>query len=432
MLRQIVIEKIIVLEPLHGKPWSIPCRFVETFEHIHLAVGMACKGTAASRFIDNKHYQLDESATDAAVSEEDILQHIDQCRVFEITITFSRLEVSANVCPRCETSHDDGKQKNDNGWITCHHCQTKFNAYSSGPVQGKIEDVDEETRETAQAFNRARSGDSSSQPETVSQESVARRLGDDVPEVHESMDERNVQPSTKDHEDDKVDIDDDLWVSDAKMAKLFRRIKFEIESEARSSVTTPSQSCLQQPRDGCEGNQPDHLPVDLNPTLSATTSANNPISQRSSPPVLKNLSLNRRKQTTGTSKAWMRKLGITGQDYHHPFTGQDDDIIILVMGPTGVGKSTFINKYIGNGAAAVGHQLQSCTRDVTWYLAAVPPTLAQNPRLEHRRLIMVDTPGFDDTFSDDSEILKRISVWLAQSYNERGFVSGIIYMSDIS
>lgn len=32
-----------------------------------------------------------------------------------------------------------------------------------------------------------------------------------------------------------------------------------------------------------------------------------------------------------------------------------------------------------------------------------------------RRLIVVDTPGFDDTFVDDSEILRRISLWLAHS-----------------
>jgi hypothetical protein len=32
MLRQVVIEEIVVLEPLHGKPWSIPRRFVETFQ----------------------------------------------------------------------------------------------------------------------------------------------------------------------------------------------------------------------------------------------------------------------------------------------------------------------------------------------------------------------------------------------------------------
>ncbi|KAH6905930.1 hypothetical protein BKA70DRAFT_1430362 [Coprinopsis sp. MPI-PUGE-AT-0042] len=406
MLRQIVIEKIIVLEPLHGKPWSIPCRFVETFEHIHLAVGMACKGTAASRFIDNKQYQLDESATDAAVSEEDIAQHFGQSRLH------------------------DGKQKNDRGWITCHHCRTKFNAYSSGPVEAKIEEVDEESRETTQAFSEVRSGASSSQPETVSQESVARR-GDYVPEVHESMDERNVQPPTEDREDDEIDIDDDFWVSDAKMAKLFRRIKFEVESEARSSLTTPGRSCLQQPRDGCKDNQLDHLPINLNPTLSATTSTNNPISQCSSPPVLEDLSLTRRKQTAGTSKAWMRNLGITGQEFNHPFTGQDGDIRIVVLGPTRVGKSTFIKEYTKNNEVIVGHELQSATRDVTCYLAAVPPTLAQNPSLKNRRLITVDTPGSGGTFADDSEILKRISVWLAQSYNKQGYISGIICKSDI-
>jgi hypothetical protein len=136
MLRQIVIDEITILEPLHGKPWSIPCRFVESFEvgpaHssiqssnnaegslkvIHLAVRRACEGTAASRFIDYRKYQLDESTTDAIVSEGDIVQRLGQCRVFEITIKFSRLELSANVCPRCETIHDDMNQKNDNGWL---------------------------------------------------------------------------------------------------------------------------------------------------------------------------------------------------------------------------------------------------------------------------------------------------------------------------
>jgi hypothetical protein len=78
---------------------------------------MACEGTAASRFIDNKQYQLDESGTDATVGAGDLLQRIDQCRVFEVTITFSRLELPAHVCPRCETAHDVVDQKNDAGWV---------------------------------------------------------------------------------------------------------------------------------------------------------------------------------------------------------------------------------------------------------------------------------------------------------------------------
>jgi hypothetical protein len=40
-----------------------------------------------------------------------------------------------------------------------------------------------------------------------------------------------------------------------------------------------------------------------------------------------------------------------------------------------------------------------------------------NPNSDNKgRLILVDTPGFDDTYSvDDVEILQRISVWLGMS-----------------
>ncbi|KAH6880901.1 hypothetical protein BKA70DRAFT_1472862, partial [Coprinopsis sp. MPI-PUGE-AT-0042] len=233
MLLQIVIEEVIqvVLEPLHGKPWAIPCRFVETFEHIHLAVGMACDGTAASRFIANRQYQLDESATDATA--RGVGQRM----------------------PRCEASHHDGNEKNDNGWLTCHHCGTKFNACTSIPVEAKAEELDEEKkslksaffghqttlirvdRETNQSFSRVRNGGSSSQPEAVSQEDIASRVWHDVSETLESLDQGDVRLSTDDNE---TDIDDELWASDAKMAKLFRRIKFEVEPEIKPSIIPPT------------------------------------------------------------------------------------------------------------------------------------------------------------------------------------------------
>ncbi|KAH6905904.1 P-loop containing nucleoside triphosphate hydrolase protein [Coprinopsis sp. MPI-PUGE-AT-0042] len=129
-----------------------------------------------------------------------------------------------------------------------------------------------------------------------------------------------------------------------------------------------------------------------------------------------------------TSQVWMRRLGFKDGDLN-PIDGREDDIVILVMGPTGVGKSTFIKEYTGNQDVEVGHQLQSCTRDVSWYQATVPRRF---PRLAGRRLILVDTPGFDDTYADDSEILKRVSAWLAQSYNKQMHIAGVIYMNDIS
>jgi hypothetical protein len=39
-----------------------------------------------------------------------------------------------------------------------------------------------------------------------------------------------------------------------------------------------------------------------------------------------------------------------------------------------------------------------------------------NPNSDNKgRLVLVDTPGFDDTYVDDGEILRRISVWLGLS-----------------
>ena len=57
----------------------------------------------------------------------------------------------------------------------------------------------------------------------------------------------------------------------------------------------------------------------------------------------------------------------------------------------------------------VGHELLSCTSRLQYEIVDNPPPL------EGHRVIIVDTPGFDDTHVDDVEILRRISVWLASS-----------------
>ncbi|KAG1904146.1 uncharacterized protein F5891DRAFT_1140549 [Suillus fuscotomentosus] len=101
-----------------------------------------------------------------------------------------------------------------------------------------------------------------------------------------------------------------------------------------------------------------------------------------------------------------------------------DDIIILVIGVTGVGKSTFVNTAIGKVVTPVGHGLESCTSRIQHAFCACP----SDPS---RRVVLVDTPGFDNTFGHDSEILRRIAVWLASSYGENMKLAGIIYLHDI-
>ena len=68
-----------------------------------------------------------------------------------------------------------------------------------------------------------------------------------------------------------------------------------------------------------------------------------------------------------------------------------------------------LNKLAGKEVVMVGHGLESCTTEIK-------PVIIQHPTEENRRIILVDTPGFDDTNVDDVEILKSIADWLAQSY----------------
>ncbi|KAH7925383.1 hypothetical protein BV22DRAFT_437890 [Leucogyrophana mollusca] len=95
------------------------------------------------------------------------------------------------------------------------------------------------------------------------------------------------------------------------------------------------------------------------------------------------------------------------------------------MGPTGVGKSTFVNSAAGEHATTVGHDLQSCTSSIQHVIVPYPPDPS-------RRIVFVDTPGFDDTYLDDSEILRRIAVWLARSYDDDMRLAGVVYMHEIS
>jgi nanoRNase/pAp phosphatase (c-di-AMP/oligoRNAs hydrolase) len=60
----------------------------------------------------------------------------------------------------------------------------------------------------------------------------------------------------------------------------------------------------------------------------------------------------------------------------------------------------------------VGHDLRSCTSNLQYVII---PEIPSYPLFKDRRIVIVDTPGFDDTYMEDSEILRRIAIWLASS-----------------
>ncbi|KAJ8689303.1 hypothetical protein PTI98_013337 [Pleurotus ostreatus] len=98
-------------------------------------------------------------------------------------------------------------------------------------------------------------------------------------------------------------------------------------------------------------------------------------------------------------------------------------MIYSVMGPTGAGKSTFIS-YACRKASKdlIGHNLESCTSKVQ------PIRITTGTH----NVILVDTPGFDDTNMSDTRVLGMIADWLLETYNNQVKLAGIIYMHRIS
>ncbi|GAB1317169.1 Reticulocyte-binding protein 2 a [Madurella fahalii] len=98
------------------------------------------------------------------------------------------------------------------------------------------------------------------------------------------------------------------------------------------------------------------------------------------------------------------------------------DTFIAVMGVTGAGKSTFISKCCPSAVGSASDGMKSCTQDVKAY------TFNHNAKVIH----LLDTPGFDDTYRSDSDVLRDLAYYLTSSYGNGYKLSGIIYLHPIT
>ncbi|KAF3908957.1 hypothetical protein ABW20_dc0101165 [Dactylellina cionopaga] len=100
--------------------------------------------------------------------------------------------------------------------------------------------------------------------------------------------------------------------------------------------------------------------------------------------------------------------------------------IIAVMGETGAGKSSFIKLLGGRNKSGefpeVSDKLKSMTKEVCWYKAV---TSNNNP------FYILDTPGFDDTYLSDFEILESLAKELSGMYRENKKLNGVVYLHEI-
>ncbi|KAH7381558.1 P-loop containing nucleoside triphosphate hydrolase protein [Pyrenochaeta sp. MPI-SDFR-AT-0127] len=97
----------------------------------------------------------------------------------------------------------------------------------------------------------------------------------------------------------------------------------------------------------------------------------------------------------------------------------DTQTIIAVMGTTGVGKSTFI-KYATGEDVQIGDKLVACTGKCAAH------------HIPHTNVWLMDTPGFDDTFRNDGEILKEINDCLSEFFHKDAKITGVLYVHAIT
>ncbi|KAF8072316.1 hypothetical protein FPV67DRAFT_1667739 [Lyophyllum atratum] len=112
------------------------------------------------------------------------------------------------------------------------------------------------------------------------------------------------------------------------------------------------------------------------------------------------------------------------------YTLRKTDMVILVAGLVGAGKSKFINNLMGEDRMPVGHTLSACTTQLDYGIIDAIPG---HDRFRDRRLVIVDTPGFDsESPKKDAEDIGRISAWLESLFRTGVTLGGLIYLHDIS
>ncbi|PPQ83071.1 hypothetical protein CVT24_012474, partial [Panaeolus cyanescens] len=106
----------------------------------------------------------------------------------------------------------------------------------------------------------------------------------------------------------------------------------------------------------------------------------------------------------------------------------DNDIVIAVMGATGVGKTTFINSLNTSCVTEelAHHELDAGTKTVT--CMKVPIYTSQSDG----NLVLVDTPGFDDPSRTNAEVLTVIANWLEKTYRKKRLLNGLIFLQRIT
>ncbi|KAG8821606.1 hypothetical protein FRB91_008600 [Serendipita sp. 411] len=103
-----------------------------------------------------------------------------------------------------------------------------------------------------------------------------------------------------------------------------------------------------------------------------------------------------------------------------------NDKVVVVMGPTGSGKSTFVDYATDGLAGGIGHSLQACTGSIRLFKTDL---VAE----DGRPVLLVDTPGLDDADKPEVHVVNMVAKALLKASTSRKFrVDTILYTQRIT
>ncbi|KAH6884338.1 hypothetical protein BKA70DRAFT_1205478 [Coprinopsis sp. MPI-PUGE-AT-0042] len=151
LLKEMHVDKIVIMEPLQGSHLSVPIRFVSSFEDVHHIIQFAFQGIDGTRYLEGQQYQLEDSNTNRLIDPSRFAKDcLKDGKAFEVAIKLVQMDpIGLNVCPQCTYHHQD-EEDNINGWIRCRACKTQFNARDFGSAI--VRQVEVDSRNTPDAW----------------------------------------------------------------------------------------------------------------------------------------------------------------------------------------------------------------------------------------------------------------------------------------
>jgi len=119
-----------------------------------------------------------------------------------------------------------------------------------------------------------------------------------------------------------------------------------------------------------------------------------------------------------------RKNTIVPDPRIYPVLPPRQDMIIAVMGPAGVGKSTFIQMATNGDGTIVEQRMHPYLGDIRAFRYLHPNN--------SQPVVFVDTPGFDESDKPTTEVLNTLDEWLVATYGGGVNLTAIIYLLRIT